>query len=70
MSICPESVERSRMSDGEFWDHVLQGASPDDADPEPDPQVRLGTCPECGEVGACSWDTYGRPMIHATAEES
>ncbi len=26
-------------------------------------------CPECGQVGACAYDTEGRPLIHATNTE-
>lgn len=69
------------LDDGEFWDLVLLGRRPDDQvddyDPDDDPNVpdlaeyemeqRLATpCPECGQVGACAYDTEGRALIHAT----
>lgn len=67
---CPEREMRAAMSDGQFWEHVLQ---PDAAlypeEPDVDPQVRAQPCPECGEHGACAWDSEGRPLIHATTAE-
>jgi len=41
-------------------------------DPEPEPvfdpdEAGLDApCGECGELGACGYDSEGRPMIHAT----
>jgi hypothetical protein len=41
----------------------------DDQGPEIDPQVSTDPCPECGALGACAWDSEGRPMIHTTTPE-
>lgn len=71
MSACPEAADRAAMSDGEFWDHVLErhpGHEFDTDGPDLDVQVSRGPCPECGEPGACAWDSEGRALIHATDE--
>ena len=77
MSLCPEAGFRSTLSDEEFWAHVLAYATGvdlapdyDDHDPLP-PAFPLGTqpCPVCHELGACGWDTEGRPLIHALHDE-
>jgi len=68
MSLCPEREQRDAMSDGEFWEHVLLGGrrpAPEDDEIEIDPAISSSPCPECGEVGACSWDSEGRALIHA-----
>lgn len=41
---------------------------PDDV-AEIDPQMSSEPCPECGEHGACAWDSEGRPLIHALGAE-
>lgn len=71
MSLCPESEERAALSDGEFWDRVLQPSQRPGADWDPvdldGPLEQADTrCPECGEYGACGYDTEGRAMIHVT----
>lgn len=76
MSQCPEFAARAAMTDDQFWDHVLKSQQPVEVDPSDDPidppaidEIR--SCPECGERGACGYDTEGRPMIHVlTKEES
>jgi hypothetical protein len=41
-----------------------------DDDYEEDPDRPCGEpCPVCSEVGACAWDSFGRPMIHTLGEE-
>jgi hypothetical protein len=77
VTLCPESAKRAAMSDGEFWEYVLSGASGDrleDVD-EPDPNEpwdsgieTTSPCPECGETGACGYDTEGRALVHVTQE--
>ena len=69
MSLCPESAERAALTDDEFWERVQRRPETVyDATDEPkiDPEVSSGPCPECGETGACAWDSEGRPLIHAT----
>jgi hypothetical protein len=78
VSICPESAKRAAMTDAEFWEYVLTGPSGErieDVD-EPDPNEPWDSgletsspCPECGERGACSYDTEGRALIHAIRGE-
>lgn len=73
--LCPEHDRRAAMADEEFWDHVarnLGATMPDDLDgPDDDPDaLPVGDpCPECGEVGACAYDSEGRPLIHATSDQ-
>lgn len=71
MSLCPESKQRSEMTDAEFWEHVLQpGQGPDYEFDVPD-EIQMAElhltepCLECGATGACGYDAEGRPMIHA-----
>lgn len=71
VSLCPEFEERAAMTDDEFWSHVF--AYREGTEPEFDPPEVSGDeliepddeCPECGAVGACGYDSEGRPMIHA-----
>lgn len=43
--------------------------APEMLPPDPDAPP-LGTpCPLCGEAGACDYDMYGRPLIHAISED-
>ncbi len=59
------------MSDGEFWEHVLQRDAhplnePDDIDvADTSAFIDQATCPVCGEFGACMYDAEERPLIHA-----
>ncbi len=77
--LCPEADYRASLSDGEFWDYVLNGHRPgdpvDDYDPDEDDnrptddELVISTpCPECGQVGACAYDAEGRPLIHAITD--
>jgi hypothetical protein len=73
--LCPEADARDAMSDGEFWDHVLNHRDGPDA-----PEVAfedmmpvdydeldiLAPCEVCGATAECGYDLEGRPMIHAT----
>ena len=80
-ALCPEAEYRASPSDADFWAHVYGLDGPDRPyDPEDDPNVpdvaeyeletRLANpCPECGQVGACAYDSEGRPLIHVTSEE-
>lgn len=76
LGLCPEAEYRAGLSDGEFWDYVLNGRRPDDGDDDygPDdcePELVYPTpCPECGLYGACAFDVEGRPLIHVTEGES
>lgn len=79
--LCPEAEQRDRMSDAEFWEHVLQPeaatdryAEDFDIPPEVAAQWEMETrlanpCPECGQVGACAYDADGRALIHVTESE-
>ena len=72
--LCPEADMRDAMTDDEFWAHVAQNlAGPtwdmDDEGLDIDVQVAAVPCAECGEVGACAYDSEGRALIHATTED-
>jgi hypothetical protein len=79
--LCPEAELRDAMDDGEFWAHVLQPGQEQGPDYEPeepdegdisewDVEHRLAEpCPECGQLGACSYDAEGRALIHVTPTE-
>lgn len=75
-SRCTEQELRARMSDAEFWEHVLQGGVAQDGDDDGwdelsdtdyDDQVdyQMNPCPICGVRGACGYDAMGEPMIHS-----
>lgn len=79
MTLCPEAEYRASLSDAEFWEHVLLGGVQveDDYDPDSDPNCppetpmacdEWGTCPLCGETGACAFDVNGDPMRHVTSD--
>ncbi len=62
---------RDAMTDEEFWAHVLDnltGPVDDIGHPDYDEPTSLNAtpCEECGEVGACAYDSEGRALIHAT----
>lgn len=73
--LCPEGDERDAMTDDEFWARVtayLQGPDGEDYQPlDHLPVVRLQAepCRECGELGACSYDSEGRALIHAITDD-
>ena len=73
--LCPEADERDALDDGEFWERVASnlGVNTDPEDLEVDlvvdPTMALGTCVECGSVGACGYDSEGRAMIHVAYDE-
>lgn len=64
---CSEADLRDAMDDGEFWAHVLYQGDPheDHFDHSPALGPVEQPCPDCGSVGACAWDSEGRPLIHA-----
>ena len=71
MSLCPEGEMRAAMTDAEFWAHVYpqnesEPREPDDQEvAEYELNAKLAEpCPECGQLGACSYDLEGRPLIH------
>lgn len=70
MSLCPDAEYRASLSEDDFWPYVLLGQRPgDEPDEGPDMDDPLFTdqgsaCPECGEFGACAYDSEDRPMIH------
>jgi len=69
---CEAMVRRDGMTDSEFWEDVFHPDGVPDFDiPEDDlPETALGSpCPECGQVGACSYDAEGRAMIHVVQED-
>jgi hypothetical protein len=57
---------RDSMNDDNFWAYVLGGNQPGEPDPiDLDEVSNQDTpCTECGERGACGYDTEGRPMFH------
>jgi hypothetical protein len=71
-----------KRTDAEFWAHVFgipeHGGYADYAPPEPDAQeieeldlqARLADpCPECGQLGACAYDSEGRALIHVVVDD-
>jgi hypothetical protein len=72
---CSKRSARANMTDEEFWDDVaetLGSREPDVDDMEYAYNGFLSqpsACPECGEFGACGYDSQGRPMIHAVKDE-
>lgn len=44
------------------------GPDSDDYGPGEVPLSSLDPCSECGEMGACAWDSEGRPMVHVPSE--
>ena len=80
LSTCPEAEILAAMTDLEFESYVagrLSGLSEEDYDwSEEDPSAfdisQSGIsdrCPECGEYGACGYDSLGRPMIHVVSPD-
>jgi hypothetical protein len=74
--LCPEHDLRAAMSDAEFWAHVFPARDEDDRQPddqeiaEYELNARLADpCPECGQRGACAYDTEGRALIHVTEDD-
>jgi hypothetical protein len=75
---CPEHDMRAAMTDAEFWAHVFQQPDPvgerfpDDQEiAEYELNARLAEpCPECGQLGACSYDSEGRALIHVTEDDT
>lgn len=69
-SLCPEQDERESEDELDFWQRIADNLNPpppfedpDDAG-ELDVQVSREACRVCGELGACAYDSEGRPMIH------
>jgi hypothetical protein len=71
MNTCPESEFRANLSDQEFWVYVLNRHQ------EGDNEFFEGLveevldsipCKVCGSIGACSYDSEGRAMIHTEQE--
>lgn len=58
--------DRAGMTDDEFWGSVFPQPEPfDDGEPDLDTvQLDAIPCRECGEVGACAYDSEGRALIH------
>jgi hypothetical protein len=80
MNLCPESEYRSNLSDEEFWDYIFnwdkrwpnwrQNSVYDYDELDIDDTLPVDQpCPTCRSVGACAYDSEGRPMIH-TVEDS
>ncbi len=66
------------MTDEEFWSYVAKNLEyrmdvfdeSEDADVVDQSLVYVNTsCPVCGEIRACAWDSEGRPLIHAFGPE-
>jgi hypothetical protein len=76
-ALCPEAAERAAMTDSEFWAHVYPQPDPGDDRPPDDQEIAeyeleaqlADSCPECGVLGACSYDAEGRALIHVTTGE-
>ena len=70
--LCPSADDRDAMSDDDFWATVLDQPAElfDDSTPDSNvTQLDPTPCPVCGEPGACSYDSEGRPLIHTTGED-
>lgn len=68
--VCGEQRWDDEELDGEPAD--LRDYDPDDDPNAPRPDDDLlypDPCPECGQVGPCSYDAEGRAPIHVTTEE-
>jgi len=44
---------------------TMDGPDLDDYGPGEIALSQMEPCPECDAVGACAWDSEGRPLIHA-----
>lgn len=70
--LCGEADLRDAMTDEEFWERVYSREAWTEEDPwdngPPDVLIMengvTNPCPECGALGACSYDAEGRPMVH------
>lgn len=78
MNPCPEAAKRAAMTDDQFWEYVLNGLSGDHAgdvdEAEPNEPWDCGLelanpCWECGEIGACAYDSEGRALVHVVLDE-
>lgn len=70
--LCPEADMRDAMTDEEFWRHVFPQPPTwdyDDEGPDMDDTGYPDPCSECGEVGACAYDSEGRPLIHPVTND-
>ena len=76
--LCSEAEYRDSLSDDEFWSHVFPQTIPEGWDDTPsaidmEDIVNLShlasPCPECGQSGACAYDSEGRALIHVTQED-
>lgn len=72
--LCPEADERDAVTDDEFWQRVADNLTPphwdeDDAGDDLDVAIKTVPCVECGEFGACAYDSEGRPLIHAQTDQ-
>ena len=68
--LCGEAQQRDEMSDADFYAHVYPDNDDDDyLDQSPALGLLTEPCGECGAVGACAWDSEGRPLLHPINEE-
>lgn len=76
--LCTEADYRDSLTDQEFWAHVFPDTLPVGWDDSPslidEEDIAslshlANPCPECGQVGACSYDAEGRALIHVTQED-
>jgi len=76
--LCSEADYRDSLSDEDFWAHVFHQDIPEGWDEGPslldEEDMALmsnvaNPCPECGVVGACSYDAEGRALIHVTPKD-
>lgn len=72
--ICPDHERRAALSDGEFWEEVLDVSLAFEGpmiEPGDDEIVYLEEqrCAECGTTGPCAYDAEGRPLIHVIGEQ-
>ena len=69
MSLCPESDYRASLGDEDFWVYVLPYSGDVEDPPDAAEVGQYEPCPECGERGACGYDSLGRAMVHVATEE-
>lgn len=72
-SLCPEAEYRSNLPDSEFWARVAAnlGALQEEIVDELADCIQSfysSPCHVCGELGACAYDSEGRPMIHTVED--
>lgn len=73
---CTVRDDRAAMDDDTFWSHVavsMAGPGVYDIEHPYDIDAFISNqgdpCPECGEMGACGYDSEGRAMVHIVIDD-